>query len=187
MPGYVEPYPAFYAKIAELATTLHQGLTQYGLGDPEMARKLETVIDLAKTLESISEKELAGDELTEEEGATIQEYGHYLESLGQFTDTEEGRTLSPAADKSALVADVHTSTISQLGPGGGDRLSPDPLRGLRSTGQAAAVCRSRLLLLRIHGSPGRAPHRRRLDRDARFRPGTRAAGLDGRVDRGALA
>ena len=113
VPGYVEPYPAFYAKIGALATTLRQGLTQYGLGDPEMAGKLEAMISLTETLRSISEKELAGEELTEEERYTIQEYGHYLESMGQFTDSEEGRTLSPAAEKSALVADVHTSTISQ--------------------------------------------------------------------------
>jgi hypothetical protein len=112
LPGYVEPYPEFYATIAELATTLRQGFTRYGLGDAEMANKLEDMIGLADTLAAIAEKELAGDQLSEEERATIEEYGHYLESLGQFDDDEEGRTLSPAAEKSALVADVHTSTIS---------------------------------------------------------------------------
>ncbi len=60
------------------------------------------MIGLAETLRSIAEKELAGEELTEEERYTIQEYGHYLETLGQFTDSEEGRTLSPAAEKSAV-------------------------------------------------------------------------------------
>ena len=111
--GYVEPYPAFYAKIGELAAALRQGLTEYGFGDPEMIGKLDSMVDLAKTLESISNKELTGEELTEEERGTIESYGHYLESLGQFTDSEEERTLSPAAEKSALVADVHTSAISQ--------------------------------------------------------------------------
>ncbi len=111
-PGYVEPYPAFYTRIAELATSLREGLTQYGLGDPEIANKLQTMIGLAQTLAVIAEKQLAAEELTLEEAATIEAYGHYLEQLEQFTDDEEGRTLLPAAEKSALVADVHTSANS---------------------------------------------------------------------------
>lgn len=111
--GYVEPYPAFYSKIAELGTTLRDGLALYGLGDTEIANKLETMIGLAETLSTIAHKELAGDDLTSEERYTILEYGHYLELLEQFTDDEEGRTLSPAAEKSALVADVHTSANTQ--------------------------------------------------------------------------
>ena len=43
-PGYVEPYPAFYDKIAELATTLREGLMRYGLIDSESANKLEMMI-----------------------------------------------------------------------------------------------------------------------------------------------
>ncbi len=108
-PGYVEPYPDFYAKIAELATTLRQGLLDHDLVDPESANKLEMMIRLAETLASIAQKELAGEELTLDEEATIAEYGHYLELLEQFDDDEEGRTLSPTAEKSPLAADVHTS------------------------------------------------------------------------------
>lgn len=107
--GYVEPYPAFYAKIAQLATTLRKGLVDYGLIDPESANKLETMIGLAETLEAIAQKELTGEELTLDERTTIAEYGHYLEILEQFDDDVEGRTLSPTAEKSALVADVHSS------------------------------------------------------------------------------
>jgi hypothetical protein len=108
-PGYVEPYPAFYARIGELATTLRQGLVDYGLIDPEAANKLEMMISLTDTLRSAAEKELAGEELAPDEKLTISEYGHYLEILEQFNDAEEGRTLSPTAEKSPLVADVHTS------------------------------------------------------------------------------
>jgi len=108
-PGYVEPYPAFYAKIAELATTLREGLVDYGLIEPDASNKLEAMISLADTLRSIAEKELAGEELAADERVTIAEYGHYLEFLEQFTDSSEGRTLSPTAEKSPLVADVHSS------------------------------------------------------------------------------
>ena len=112
--GYVEPYPAFYAKIAELATTLRQGLLDYGLIDSESANKLEMMIGLAETLATIADKELAGEELTLDEEATIAGYGHYLETLEQFDDEVEGRTLSPTAEKSPLAADVHTSYNSGL-------------------------------------------------------------------------
>ena len=107
--GYVEPYPDFFAKIAQLATTLRQGLLDHGLIDSESTNKLEMMIGLAETLASIAEKELAGQELTLDEQTTIAEYGHYLETLEQFDDEVEGRTLSPTAEKSPLVADVHTS------------------------------------------------------------------------------
>ncbi len=127
----MEPYPAFYAKIAELATTLREGLLDYELVDSEAANKLETMIAgreaapertsktagasqhtvrKGETLASIAGKELSGEELAAEETATITEYGHYLEMLEQFDDeSEEGRTLSPSAERSPLVADVHSS------------------------------------------------------------------------------
>ncbi|MCL5736314.1 MAG: DUF3160 domain-containing protein, partial [Actinobacteria bacterium] len=108
-PGYVEPYPGFYARIGELAGALRQGLMDYGLIDIELANKLETMISLADTLRSAAQKELAGQELAPDEKITIAEYGHYLEILEQFSDSEEGRTLSPTPEKSLLAADVHTS------------------------------------------------------------------------------
>lgn len=108
-PGYVEPYPEFYAGMGHLASTLKKTLVAYGLIDSESANKLDLMTSLADTLRSISEKELSGVALTNEESATISYYGHYLETLEQFADSEEGRTLSPTSEKSPLVADVHTS------------------------------------------------------------------------------
>lgn len=107
--GYVEPYPAFFARIAELASAMRDGLAKYGLLDNDAAGKLENMITLSTTLKSIADKELAGQALSEDERATIDEYGGFLENLEQFTSSEEGRTLSPTPEKSALVADVHSS------------------------------------------------------------------------------
>lgn len=112
--GYVEPYPAFFAQMGELASTLHSQLVKYGLLDSVFASKLETIIWLAEILKSAAQKELAGTPLTTEEETAIAEYGHYLEYLGQFEDsalegTGEGRTLSLVPEKSPLVADVHSS------------------------------------------------------------------------------
>jgi hypothetical protein len=108
-PGYVEPYPEFYAGMGHLAATLKKSLVDYGLIDSESANKLDLMTSLAETLRSISEKELRGEPLTNEESSTISYYGHYLETLEQFSDSEEGRTLSPTPEKSPLAADVHTS------------------------------------------------------------------------------
>jgi hypothetical protein len=111
-PGYVEPYPAFYNGIAELADSLKQGLTTYALLDADSADKLDRMILLAKTLGIISQKELAESPLTEDEISLIQTYGGELESLEKFGTDEQGLTLSPAPDKSPLVADVHTDYVA---------------------------------------------------------------------------
>ena len=73
----------------ELATTLRQGLTEYGSIDPESADKLETMIALAETLRSIAEKELAGEELTEEERSRSR-VRSLLEGLEQFDGRRRG-------------------------------------------------------------------------------------------------
>jgi hypothetical protein len=107
--GYVEPYPAFYNKIAELATTLRQSMDEYGLADAKAAEKLDTMIQLAQSLAAIAQKELAGEKLTAAETSAITWYGQTLESLEDWGTTEDGLTLAPAAEKSPLVADVHTN------------------------------------------------------------------------------
>jgi hypothetical protein len=111
-PGYVEPYPAFYAKIAELATAMRAGLDEYGLIDADSAEKLDDMTWIAETLAAISEKELAGEQLTSDEIALIESYGTELEYLEQFGTTEDGLTLSPGAERSPVVADVHSDFVS---------------------------------------------------------------------------
>jgi Protein of unknown function (DUF3160) len=114
--GYVEPYPAFYAQIAQLATTLRDGLAKYHLADSEATNKLDAMVELAQTMASIAQKELSGGQLTAEETAAIADYGTNLEWLGQFDDSsDQGITLSPSPEKSPLVADVHTSFLENGG------------------------------------------------------------------------
>ncbi len=110
--GYVEPYTAFYAKIAELASSLKQSMTAYQLLDSESSAKLDGMISLAQRLATISQKELAGTALTEEEISLIQTYGQELEGLEQFGTDAQGLTLSPVPEKSPLVADVHSDYVT---------------------------------------------------------------------------
>jgi hypothetical protein len=88
---------------------MRRGMDDYGLIDSEAANKLDAMIELAQDLATIAEKELVGEELTTEEIDIIKWYGGALEGLEQFDTSDQGMTLSPAAEKSPLVADVHTS------------------------------------------------------------------------------
>jgi hypothetical protein len=110
--GYVEPYPTFYTKIAELASSLKQGMTTYQLLDADSSDKLETMILLAQRLAAISQKELAGTALTDDEISFFQTYGGELEGLEQFGTDAQGLTLSPVPEKSPLVADVHSDYVT---------------------------------------------------------------------------
>ncbi len=111
-PGYVEPYPDFYDRIAELAGSLKQGLTTYELLDADSADKLDRMVALATALATISRKELNGNALSEDEISLIQTYGGELEGLEDFGTDEQGLTLSPAPEKSPVVADVHTDYVT---------------------------------------------------------------------------
>jgi hypothetical protein len=110
--GYVEPYPAFYKRIGELATTLRQSMDDYNLADEQAAQKLDDMIQLAQTLATIAQKELDGQPLTDEETNTIVWYGARLEGLETWYTSDAGETLSPPAEKSPIVADVHTNVNS---------------------------------------------------------------------------
>jgi hypothetical protein len=102
--GYVEPNPYVYARLGALAHMMREGLQERNLLLPEYAQKLEALEELVLKLKTISEKELSGESLTEDEYTLIWNIGEKLESLVTFQTAVESE-----ADKSvAIVADVHT-------------------------------------------------------------------------------
>ena len=106
--GYVEPNPHVYARLASLARMMREGLEERGLLLPEYSDKLDALEQLLLQLKTISEKELAGEDLTEEEYRTIWNIGDTLESLVTFETAVESEV-----DKSVeIVADVHTDPNS---------------------------------------------------------------------------
>lgn len=108
--GYVEPNPYVYARLASLARMMREGLQQRNLLLPEYSGKLETLEQLLLNLKEISEKELSGEPLTEEEFLLIWNIGETLESLVTFETAVESE-----ADKSvAIVADVHTDVNTNM-------------------------------------------------------------------------
>jgi hypothetical protein len=120
--GYVEPQPQVYARLAALTAQMQAGLGDRGLLNDEMSGKLAQMEQLLLSLKTISEKELRGEGLTEEEYGLIRRVGDTLEDLTTFSEEIEGQVTSEADERMALVADVHTdsNTRQVLEEGVGD-------------------------------------------------------------------
>jgi hypothetical protein len=108
--GYVEPQPEVYARLAALTAQMQAGLGGRGLLNDEMAYKLVRMEQLLLSLRTISEKELRGEGLTDEEYAIIRGIGDALADLTTFSEEIEGKITSEADERMALIADVHTDT-----------------------------------------------------------------------------
>ena len=112
--GYVEPQPEVYARLTALTAQMQAGLGGRGLLNDEMTWHLDRMEKLLLTLKTISEKELRGEALTEEEYDTIRFIGGTLENLTTFSEELEGEITSEADERLALIADVHTDTNTDL-------------------------------------------------------------------------
>ena len=101
---------------------MQAGLGDRGLLNAEMNDKLARMEQLLLALKTISEEELRGESLTEEEYALIRAIGDTLENLTTFSEEVEGKIMSEADERMALVADVHTdsNTSRVLEEGVGD-------------------------------------------------------------------
>lgn len=108
--GYVEPNPEAYARLRALAMMTQSGLAGRNLLSETTRGNLENLIDLLAFLQTISEKELAGQAITNEEYWRIEYFGGTLEAFTLAAADREGddsyRDLSD--QKAALVADVAT-------------------------------------------------------------------------------
>jgi hypothetical protein len=112
-PGYVEPQPEVYARLAALARQMQAGLGERGLLRPEFAAKLSELQDLLLRLKSMSEKELTNRPLDDAELDLIRDIGQTLDRLTTFTEATEQGLSSQADESMAIVADVHTDTNSE--------------------------------------------------------------------------
>jgi hypothetical protein len=115
--GYVEPEPEFYARVAALVGMTRDGLVQRGLLEtpkgeevPADYKALQDLQDLALDLKHISEKELAGEELTADEYDLIKFYGAKLEGITRAAadpaDEDQGFGGDLNDQDAAVVADV---------------------------------------------------------------------------------
>ena len=107
--GYVEPNPEVYARLLALAQMTESGLQSRALLSDLTKSNLDNLIEELAFLKSVSEKELAGQALTDDEYNRIMYWGGTLE---QFTlkaaDTTGNDSRDLSDQKAALVADVAT-------------------------------------------------------------------------------
>jgi len=108
--GYVEPEPLVYLRFAKLAQDTADGLEKYGYLKSEDKENLNNLSTLAKSLETISVKELNNELLTDEEYDLIRDYGGQIEHLWyEVMRAESGEDyVSTDEYPAALVVDVAT-------------------------------------------------------------------------------
>lgn len=113
--GYVEPVPEVYARISALSSMTIEGLKRRGLLAEPDEQALTRMVEIANRLQVISEKQLRGEALTEEEYERIRFYGADIESLTFAAGQEAGEPTGPggsgASDdlEAAVIADVATN------------------------------------------------------------------------------
>jgi hypothetical protein len=113
--GYVEPVPVFYARLAALTAMTRTGLEERGLLNEIDRESLVKLEELARAFQEISEKELRGQPLTDEEYERIRYFGGELEDIVmRSADVESagdaiGNPVFMTEDQqAAVIADVAT-------------------------------------------------------------------------------
>jgi hypothetical protein len=111
--GYVEPVPAFYARLAALTSMTREGLQSRGLLSEGDLASLQRLEELSLGLQSMAEKELRGEALSEEEYHTIRFYGGELEHfVHAAADSDEqdpfAQRYMEEEPQAAVIADVAT-------------------------------------------------------------------------------
>ncbi len=116
--GYVEPNMAYWNKAIELLDLTYKMLNELGLLSETIERKHETVREQALFLRNISQKELMGTPLSEEEYRQIEIIGASFEwaTLDMLKNNDESlenwRDVRGSDKQVAVVADVFTANTS---------------------------------------------------------------------------
>jgi hypothetical protein len=114
--GWVEPNPEAYARLLALTRMTHGGLESRDLLTDNTASNLMRLDNLLEFLLDVSERELAGEPLTDDDYERIKFYGGELEAmtLAAADQEGEGRPFFEEDDQAALVADVATGPLEVL-------------------------------------------------------------------------
>jgi hypothetical protein len=106
--GYVEPYPDVYSRIQEMMKELRKNLLNLDISIPGIPEKIQSFEELLGKLAVISEKELEGVELDDEEYELIKNIGSELKSLKSFPPQIMEKITSGTDERMDIIADVHT-------------------------------------------------------------------------------
>ncbi|MDR0820839.1 MAG: DUF3160 domain-containing protein [Oscillospiraceae bacterium] len=116
--GYVEPNPEVYARLATLVKQTNYGLIKANLITDGANTALDKLFQIATTLQTIAEKELNNEYVTNEEYEFIRQYGAELEHIWDVAKKDEveiwadgwfAKDAFLAYHPDAVIADVATS------------------------------------------------------------------------------
>ncbi len=108
--GYVEPQPEVFNRIAAMVIKMHKDLSALGVMPEEMGDKYKAFAETCNELAAIAEKELAGQQLTEEDNEFIMHAAGRLKGMTRLSTKLLEKIASETDAKMALAADVHTDT-----------------------------------------------------------------------------
>ncbi|MGB2821608.1 MAG: DUF3160 domain-containing protein, partial [Phycisphaerae bacterium] len=109
--GYVEPVPDFYARMLALTRMTRRGLTDMKVAAPAAIERLKALEDIIARLLAVSQKELAHQELSQDDYDFIRNFGEKLKYVRVASaapvDWRQREQLNEAM-KTTIIADVHT-------------------------------------------------------------------------------
>ena len=112
-PGYVEPYPAVYTRIAAMIKKMRTDLGTLGVMPKGLENNYKQFETICGKLAAISQKELNGEKLTDEEYLWISSVAMQLKSSTRLPYELRKKILSGTDSHMAIIADVHTDTNSK--------------------------------------------------------------------------
>jgi Protein of unknown function (DUF3160) len=106
--GYVEPNPELYGRLASLTGMTIDGLQSRGLLLDVFGGRLSQLKGLLTSLKSISENELTGTKLSDDDYSLIRYVGSTLENITTFPPDVKDAITNDTDERMAVIADVHT-------------------------------------------------------------------------------
>lgn len=108
--GYVEPEPLVYYRFSNLADQTAEGLKRYGMLSQADEQNLFLLVEIAKHLRAISEKELLDETLSAEDYDFIRNYGGDIEHFWYEVMSRESGSdwVNSEEYPAALVVDIAT-------------------------------------------------------------------------------
>ncbi len=113
--GYVEPNVAFWRKAIDLLQSTSQLLNNYSLSTEKVQKATQSIMEIAELMLRLSEKELRGELLSEQENDQLEYIGATFENISLDLIREPDQFLMGWDDvqgpdrNTALIADVYTA------------------------------------------------------------------------------
>lgn len=112
--GYVEPEPLVYSRFHRLAVLTAEGLKKYNMLDSADEENLLRLAEMAEKLQTISDKELQDEVLTDEEYEFIKGYGGNLEHFWIEAVKKDSGVEGTQEMPAAVVVDIATDPNGQV-------------------------------------------------------------------------